>query len=313
MKRERQYLDFAYLIHTAIGNTAIAAKVNMKLEPLSYQLKTGDQVEIITAENEKPKREWLQFLKTRKAKNIVIDYLKGERQESIKVGKKMLEEQLAAIGTKLNDKTIKNLLEGYEIFEDNADALFFRIGVGILKLNNLEEIIRKPEEKSKGWNFPWFKSKEKKSDKFVINDTSDQAHKYIIADCCNPIPGDSIVGFISSDNTVTVHKKTCSVANSIAAKHGDRIVMPQWEQDATTSFLVRLSLKGFDRIGIINEISRYISFVLSVNMRGIYLNTEDGVFDGYIDLYVHDKEDLDRLVRKLLKIEGIQSVVRTDL
>ena len=140
-------LDFAYSIHSEIGNKAIAAKVNMKLEPLSYVLKTGDQVEIITAETEKPKREWLQFLKTRKAKNIVMDYLKGERQESINVGRKMVEEQLNAIGVKLNDSTVKALLNGYEIFEDDMDELYFRVGIGMLKLNNLEEIVKKSEEK----------------------------------------------------------------------------------------------------------------------------------------------------------------------
>ena len=136
-------LDFAYSIHSEIGNKAIAAKVNMKLEPLSYELK----VEIITAETEKPKREWLHFLKTRKAKNIVLDYLKGERQESINIGRKMVEEQLAAIGSKLNDTTIKAMLNGYEIFEENADELYFRVGIGLLKLNNLDEIIRKSDEK----------------------------------------------------------------------------------------------------------------------------------------------------------------------
>ena len=305
-------LDFAYLIHTEIGNKAIAAKVNMKLVPLSYRLKTGDQVEIITAETEKPKREWLQFLKTRKARNEVIDYLKDERQDSIKVGKKMIEEQLAAIGMKLNDNTLQQLLDGYEIFE-GKDELYFRVGIGVLKLNNLDQVIHRTAEKNKSWNFPWFRQKNKKEPRFVINDTSDKSHKYVIASCCNPIPGDSVVGFMSDDGTITVHKKTCDVANGIAAKHGDRIVMPQWEHDSQQSFLVRLSLKGFDRLGLINEISRYISFVLSVNMKGIYLNTDNGVFDGYIDLYVHDRDDLEKLIRKLTKTEGIQSVVRTDL
>ncbi len=306
-------LDFAYSIHSEIGNKAIAAKVNMKLEPLSYELKTGDQIEIITAETEKPKREWLQFLKTRKAKNIVLDYLKGERQESVSVGRKMVEEQLAAIGCKLNDSTMKAMLSGYEIFEDDADELFFRVGIGLLKLNNLEEIVRKNEEKSgKSWGFPWFKNKEKKNS-YVINDETDTKHKYVIAGCCNPIPGDSVVGFLASDGTVTVHKKTCSVANSIAAKHGDRIVMPVWEKAADQSFLVRLSLKGLDRIGIINEISRYISLVMSVNIRKFCLGTDEGIFEGYIDLYVHDKEDLEKLIKKLNKIEGIQSVVRSDI
>ena len=169
-------------------------------------------------------------------------------------------------------------------------------------------------EKGRSWNFNWFKGKDKK-DGYVIDDVSDTRHKYVIASCCNPIPGDSVVGFLASDGTITVHKKSCPVANGIAAKHGDRIVVPEWKngQTADNSFLVRLSLKGFDRMGIINEISRYISLVMSVNIRRFYLGTEGGVFEGYIDLYVHDREDLEKLIKKLNKIEGIQSVVRSDL
>ena len=309
-------LDFAYSIHTHIGNKAIAAKVNLKLLPLSYVLKTGDQVEIITAENEKPKREWLNFVKTRKAKSLIMDALKGERQESIRIGKKMLTEQLAALNYPLNDKIINRLMEGYEIFESKPDELYFRIGIGLIKLNNLTEILKKaPEKKSASW-LNWFKPKdEKKDEDFVISDSDVSNNKYVIASCCNPIPGDSVIGFKASDGTVTVHKRTCDVANNLAAKFGDKLVVPTWEHAKTQnlSFLVRLSLKGIDRIGIINDITRYISFVMSVNIRKFCLSTEDGIFDGFIDLYVNDMSDLDKLMKKLQKIEGIQSVIRTDL
>lgn len=306
-------LDFAYAIHTHIGNKAIAAKVNLKLVPLSYVLKTGDQIEIITAENEKPKREWLEFAKTRKARSIIQDELKSERHESVKIGKKMVEDQLEAIGYKSSDKVINILLRGYELYGAKPEELYFRVGVGIIKLNNIYEIIKKGQEKKSSWAFPWFKPKEKK-ESFVM-DGSDSKHKYIVASCCNPIPGDSVVGFLAPDGTVTVHKKTCPTANNLAAKFGDKIVMPVWEEAKTQnlSFLVRLSLKGVDRIGIINEITRYISFVMSVNIRRFNLGTEDGVFEGHIDLYVNDMGDLEKLVRKLQKIEGIQSVVRSEI
>ena len=312
-------LDFAYSIHSEIGNKAIAAKVNLRLVPLSYTLKTGDQVEIITAENEKPKREWLQFVKTGKARNIIMNQLKNERHESINIGKKMLEDQLEVLGYRLNDKTINALMEGYEIFDTKPEEMYFRIGAGMIKLSSLSEILQKWYENSrkKNWSFPWFgsKSKEKKQDQYVISN-DDSGHKYIIASCCNPIPGDSVVGFLASDGTVTVHKRTCKTANNLASKFGDNIVMPKWDAQAKSqnlSFLVRLSLKGFDRIGIINDITRYISFVMSVNIKSFSLSTDDGVFDGYIDLYVHDMGDLEKLTKKLQKIEGIQSVVRTEL
>ena len=308
-------LDFAYAIHSHIGNKAIAAKVNLKLVPLSYVLKTGDQIEIITAENEKPKAEWIKFLKTRKARSIVMDFLKDERQETINLGKKMLEEQLGSIDCRLDDKIINILMNGYEIFDSKPDEMYFKIGIGSIRLGNLQEILERGRKKEKPtWTFPWFKSKEKKNE-YVITDSPDSKYRYIIASCCNPIPGDPVVGFLSSDGSVTVHKKTCRNANHMAAKHGDRIVMPEWDNDnnRSLSFLVRLSLKGFDRIGIINEITRYISFVMSVNIRKFTLETEDGVFEGHIDLYVHDMRDLEKLIRKLRKIDGIQSVVRTDI
>ena len=245
-----------------------------------------------------------------------MDSLKSERHESIKIGKKMLSEQLNALGYPISDKIINRLMEGYEIFESKPDDLYFRIGVGIIKLNNLHEMLKKtPEKKSVGW-LNWFKPKEdKKSEDFVISDDGVSNHKYVIASCCNPIPGDSVIGFKAADGTVTVHKRSCEVANNLTSKFGDKIVVPKWEhaKSQNLSFLVRLSLKGFDRIGMINDITRYISFVMSVNIRKFCLGTEDGIFDGFIDLYVHDMGDLDKLMKKLQKIEGIQSVIRTDL
>lgn len=311
-------LDFAYSIHSHIGNKAIAAKVNLRLVPLSYVLKTGDQVEIITAENEKPKREWLDFVKTRKAKSIIMDHLKGERQETIKVGKKMLTEQLSAIGYTLNDKIVNKLMNGYEVFEAKPEELYFRIGIGRIRLGDLSEVLKKEVEKGKSSKsfFNWFKKESKKENEdYVISDDVDSKYRYVIAPCCNPIPGDSVIGFLASDGSVTVHKRTCQTANNLASKFGDKIVIPKWDKTQTKnqSYLVRLSLKGFDRIGMINDITRYISFVMSVNIRKFCLGTEDGVFEGYIDLYVHDMGDLDKLIRRLQKIEGIQSVIRTDM
>ena len=310
-------LDFAYSIHSQVGNKAIAAKANLKLVPLSYVLKTGDQIEIITAENEKPKREWLEFVKTRKARSLIMDSLKSERQESVLIGKKMLKEQLEALGYTLSDKIINMLMTGYEVYDSRPDELYFRIGIGQIKLSSLSDVLKKAHEikKSSSGIFSWFKKDKKDEEDYVISENNDSKHKYVIAPCCNPIPGDKVIGFLATDGTVTVHKSSCPNANSLASKFGDRIVVPKWEHAKTQnlSFLVRLSLKGFDRIGMINDITRYISFVMSVNIRKFCLGTEDGVFEGYIDLYVHEMNDLDKLIKRLQKIEGIQSVIRTDL
>ncbi len=299
-------LDFAYSIHTEIGNKAIAAKVNMKLVPLSHVLRSGDQVEIITAEVEQPKREWLQFLQTRHARNVVIDYFKSRKKEISEVGKKMLSDQLELLGYRMNNDSMEILLDHYAIPGGNSEEMFFRIGLGIIRLGDLQEVLATSKaDKSHSWSFPWFGKKKEiaKKDK----------NEYVIASCCRPIPGDAVIGIKSPDGTVTVHKKSCPVADSIASKHGDWLVVPQWDDDESQSFLARLSIRGVDRVGLLNEISRYISLLMGVNMRKVCLSTDGGVFSGYIDLYVHDKAILERMIRKLASIDGIKSVVRTEI
>ena len=235
-------LDFAYLIHTQVGNKAIAAKVNLRLVPLSYVLRTGDQVEIITAEDEKPKQEWLGFLKTSKARKIVSDFFRTDK---------------------------------------------------VVRKTPVSEIREKQQSSS----------------------SSSNGYHYVIASCCNPIPGDNIIGFVEPYGNITVHKKTCSYANSLASKYGDRIIVPSWDRIVETnmSFPVRLLLKGYDRIGMINDITRYLSFVMNVNIRKMNIGSEAGVFEGYIELYVRDRTDLNVITDKLMHIEGIESVVRSEI
>ena len=294
-------LDFAYLIHSEIGNKAIAAKVNFKLMPLSSVLKTGDQVEIITAETETPKREWLSFVKTSRARKAILDYLKSQRQTMINLGRFMLEEKLLTIGKTLTDKVIKSLMDEYEIFDSKPEEMYFKIGSGLIKLDGLDENLKKYH----GIN---------KESYFVIKN-SDEKHKFILASCCTPIKGESVVGFKASDGTITVHKRTCANANSLAAKFGDQIVAVKWaeEENSANNYLARIDLKGTDRIGMINDITRLTSKVMGVNIRRFNIGTEDGIFEGFIDLYVHDIAVLETLIQKLQKIKGIESVAKTDL
>ena len=299
-------MDFAYSIHTEIGNKAIAAKVNLKLVPLSHVLKSGDQVEIITAEVEQPKREWLQFLVTRHARNIVIDYFKSRKKEIAELGRKMLSEHLESLGYRMNNDSIEILLEHFAIPGGNSEEMFFRIGIGILKLGDLSDVLASGKAgKSHSW-FQWWSGRKKEAQKKGKND-------YVIASCCRPIPGDPVIGIKSPDGTVTVHKKSCPVADSIASKHGDWVVIPKWDDEEAQAFPVRLSIKGLDRVGLLNEISRYISLVMGVNMRKVCLSTDGGIFSGYIDFNVHDREALERMIRKLNSIDGVKSVVRTDI
>ena len=294
-------LDFAYAIHSQIGNKAIAAKANLRLVPLSYVLKTGDQIEIITAENNKPKREWLRFVKTSRARRTILDQIKSERQTYIKIGKKMLEKRLGEIGKTLNDKVINSLMEEFEIFDSKPEEMYFKIGCGLIVLDDLENKLKKYY----GIN---------RESYFVISN-SDQSQKFVLASCCTPIMGESVVGFKSSDGTVTVHTRTCSNANNLAAKFGDKIVTVKWDKDLNSgsSYLARINLKGADRIGMINDITRVTSKGMNVNIRRINLGTENGIFDGFIDLYVHDIDDLENLILKLKNIKGIESVAKNEL
>ncbi len=311
-------LDFAYMIHSEIGNTAIAAKVNMKLVPLSYQLKTGDVVEIITAEDEHPKKEWLQFLQTRQAKSLVMDYFKSDRSAVTMMGKMSLEDKLKEAGFKVNEPLLRFLASSTG--QKNVEELQFRFALGLVSFDTLRDLA---ENYALQTHTKWYKSifstgknepvapKENRSD-YIIGSTSDK-HKYVLAGCCQPISGDPVLGFLSPDGTITVHKKTCTKAQSLASKYGDWIVMPQWPESEEQSYVVRINIKGVDRVGILNEITRYISLVMEVNIKRLNLGSEKGLFEGFIDLNVQNKDVLEQMIKKLKHIDGVQSVMRTDL
>ena len=311
-------LDFAYQIHSHIGNTSIAAKVNMKLVPLSYVLKTGDVVEIITAEDEHPKKEWLQFLQTRQAKSFVMDYFKSDKSAVTMMGKMSLEDKFKEAGIMLNEPILRRLATATG--QKNVEELQFRFALGLISFDTLNEIalnIIRNENSNKWFRNIFSSSKtgsvtpKKDRTDYVIGSAKDN-HKYVLASCCQPIAGDHVLGFLSPDGTITVHKKTCEKAQSLASKHGDWIVMPRWANTEEQSFVVRVSVKGIDRIGILNEITRYISLVLEVNIKRLNLGTDKGLFDGYIDLMVQNKDVLETVIKKLKSIDGVKSVMRSD-
>lgn len=291
-------LDFAYMIHTHIGNAAIAAKVNMKLVPLSQPLKSGDQVEIITAANAVPKMEWLQFLQTRYARSKVIEYFRADRGNIAVDGKRIYDERIKQMGLKNTPSLLKKFMAFNQIRD--AEELYFRVGLGLLGPEQFKSII---DEES-------LTSGEKK--KLVIKG-EDSNIKYKMAGCCNPIPGDPVVGFITDDNTVIVHKKSCEVAERLASRFGNRIVMPQWTASEQHEYPIKISLKGLDKIGLLSEISSFISKTLGINIRKLQLSADGGLFEGNIELLVKDKRILESMVEGLKKIDGIQDVVRTDI
>ena len=309
-------LDFAYAIHTEIGNKAIAAKVNQKLVKLSQELSTGDKVEIITAEDGKPQPEWLKFLQTHRARTVVTDYFKTQRKQSLEYGRNTLESAVKDLGYEADEATLQRLEVAYDM--GSRDELYYAIAMGQVSLDNLSEVIKRSSGGRLSWIRKMFRSESKPEEKpaetFIIGSMDPNAPQFSIATCCNPIPGDAVVGIKAPDGTITVHKKSCAVADRIAARHGDWVVVPKWlEQAEDNSFLVRISLKGLDRVGMLNEITRRVSLVMGVNMRRLNLVAEGGLFEGDIDLYVNSKDILDKMIKKLASIEGIENVSRREL
>ncbi len=291
-------LDFAYQIHTHIGDSAIAAKINMKLVPLSQTLRAGDQVEIISARNATPKKEWLSFLKTRRAKNAVIEYFKQDREALEEEGQHILESWLAQRHIAVDPAVMADLAAAAGL--QDARDLYFRTGLGIYGPDDFRTMLI-------GSKAPF-----DPGENFITNSSDPHGYRYVLADCCNPIPGDAVIGFKAVDNIVIVHKKSCRLADSLASKHGNVIVTPQWAFGGR-DYTVRISLKGLDRMGLLNEISYFISHTMGVNMRSLTLGSREGIFEGSIEMMVADTATLQKLMDGLGAIDGIQEVIRTDI
>lgn len=312
-------LDFAYSIHTEVGNHAIAAKVNQRLVPLSQVLTNGDQVEIITSESGRPKREWLDFLQTGRAKTIVMDFLKADKKNSIKEGMAILDRKLDERNISERTRVIKKLIDYYKI-SSGKDELYNKIGIGVIDLNDLDKALKTNAERRsvQMWGVkllsPFRNGTINKKNEFLLQEDIDQGTiSFNIAECCSPIPGDSVVAFIEDDGTVTIHKKSCPVAGNLASTEGHRIVSAKWSKHFMMSYLARISLEGIDRIGVLSDLTRVISLVLGVNMRKLHIETHDEIFEGFIDLYVHNTDDLDKLIKALSKVKGIERVKRVDI
>ena len=312
-------LDFAYGIHSDIGNHAIAGKVNQKLVALSQVLHNGDQVEIISSGTGSPKREWLDFLKTQKAKNIVLDSLRKNTQDSIGDGLKILDKKLEERGISDRIRVMKKLLNYYQF--DTKDEFYSKIGLGVVTLDDIDKALRSnsPTRDVLMWGIKLFrtdKSPEKIDHKkeYMLEENPDEGTtSFVIAECCALIPGDSAMGLIDENGNVVIHKKSCSVANDIASKHGDKVLAVRWSQHFLMSFLAKISLSGIDRVGFLSELTKIISGNLGFNIRKISIEAHDGVFEGTIELYVHSTDDLEKIIRKINQIKGIESVNRVDI
>jgi guanosine-3',5'-bis(diphosphate) 3'-pyrophosphohydrolase len=318
-------LDFAYEIHTEIGDKAIGAKINYRLMSLNTTLMSGDQVEIITSDKAKPEKEWLAFVHTPKAREAIKNSLKVESKDRIQKGMSILESKLSDLGVIPNSEIVKKIMLSYEVI--NKDELYSKIELGIIDLENLKKIIRKNPSMNviKYWELKLIGSRKGKSEAeapvseinkstpFLLRENVDNAEQsYEIAKCCNPIPGDEVTGYHSPEGSIIIHKPKCPVAIRLMSNEGNRIIAVKWTIHKLVSFIARISMSGIDRIGLVNDITKIISSELYVNMTNINISVHNGIFEGTIDLYVHHTKDLNNLIMKISSIKGIENVKRVE-
>ena len=314
-------LDFGYEIHSEIGNKAIGAKINHQLVPLNHKLQSGDQVEIITSDSQKLTRDRLSYVVTAKAKSAIKASLKSETKNRIDKGKRLLEEKLKELNLIPSSRIFKKLLPIYSV--TSKDELYSKIGSGIITLDELKKILKKNTRSKwiKYWELSFGKPNKVKANKtidldetFLVTENIDEDETgYILAACCNPIPGDEVIGYRDFDGTVIIHQVRCEEAVKLISSHGERIISVKWTKHKVLSYLVRVALNGIDLFGVYNRITTVISKELNVNIRTINLHGHDGIFEGSIDLYVHNTSDLNNLIMNLMKVKGVEAVRRIEV
>ena len=312
-------IDFAFAIHTEVGSKCRGARVNGKLVPLSYELKSGDQVEIITSNSQKPKSSWLDIVKTARAKSRIKTALKEEQKQIAEDGKEILERKLRHIKVPFNDKTINELVRYFKL-KTSLD-LFYRFGTGSIDNQQLKNFIAQRSNVV----YSFFRDKMRRSQKNVIeNKTEEITNKYDLlvfgkseekldyklAPCCNPIPGDKVFGFVTVTEGIKVHKQNCPNAISMQSQYAYRIMSAKWIDSSQQAHKVQLKLKGMDNVGLVNEVTRVISSTMQVNIHKLNISEEDGIFEGQITVGIKNNDQLKKLIEKLKKIDGIEKVER---
>ncbi len=315
-------IDFAYEIHTDLGNKCIGAKVNQKLVPVSCVLHSGDQVEILTSENQEPKLEWLKFITTAKARTKIKNAFKLEKSKHIEKGKEIVEVALKKVNVTPSSNTLKKITAHFNLA--NKDQLYSHAGMGLIEIDDLSEILKKKSENRlvKYWKLTFSRKKKERDDNegssnidkkkpFLLKENKNQT-SYSLAKCCNPIPGDDVIGYISSKDHIIIHKKECPKAEIFLTSHGERIVTAEWTNFKRLAYLTKITLNGFDRVGIVNEVTNIISKLHNINMRSVKFDTHDGIFEGELYIYVHNARDLQNLIQQLEKIKGIDKISREE-
>ena len=313
-------LDFAFDIHTKIGEKCIGAKVNHKLVPLSYKLKSGDQVEVLTSSKQTPKEDWLGYVVTARAKSKIKNALKEERRKVAEDGREMLERKFNHLKIDFNNSNINDLSNYFKL--PSIQELYYRVAVGNIELKHLKDFRQehgkithksgsiKKEDPPKSLE-QMVVTARGKADMLVIGENL-QKIDYKLSPCCNPIPGDDVFGFVTISEGIKIHRVNCPNAIQLLSNYAYRIVKAKWTSPELISFLAGMKVSGIDEVGLVNNLTKIISNEHNVNMRSISFDTNDGTFEGTVMVFVHDTNHLTELMKKLRTVNGVLSVTRVD-
>ena len=327
-------LDFAFLLHSELGEHCIGAKVNHSLVPLSYKLKGGDQIEILTSTSQHPQQEWLDIVTTAKAKNVLNQYFRREERRYMKHGEQLVEDAIS-MDNKLStnhDMVLARLLSYYGMTQPTE--LYLQVGQGTIRLDNINEIVfpkrgwrsyipfigrmtkqeepvtlPKEQDTPATENKPADKPKKKEPHAIVLTDEN-LGKQYILSNCCHPIPGDEVLGYLDSDGKMYIHKIDCPEANLLKTSFGKRIYSATWNTHRVQSFVETIEFKGIDKFGVFIQVLQTITTDFHINMRTVHVTSEDGIFKGTMEIYVYDRSELDDLLKAIRKIDDIKEVKR---
>ena len=326
MPQNSTALDFAFSLHTDIGSHCIGAKVNHKLVPLSHKLQSGDQVEILTSKSQRVQPQWEVFATTARARAKIAAILRKERKANPKFGEELLSEFLKKEEIRPEEAVVEKLRKLHNF--KNEEELLAAIGSKAIILGETDKNELREKQTSNWKKYLTFsfgnsnkekteekepQEKEKINPKEILRLTEESLQKkYIMAECCHPIPGDDVLGYVDENDRIIIHKRQCPVAAKLKSSYGNRILATEWDTHKELSFLVYIYLRGIDSMGLLNEVTQVISRQLNVNIRKLAIETNDGIFEGKIQLWVHDVEDVKTICNNLKKIQNIKQVNRVE-
>ncbi|MGY6559683.1 MAG: RelA/SpoT family protein [Nitritalea sp.] len=319
---EATALDFAFEIHSEVGVKCIGAKVNQKLVPISHKLKNGDQVEILTSNKQKPTEDWLSIVVTSRAKAKIKDALREDKKSAILDGKEIVQRKLKQMKMDFTSEVVEQLRAFFET--KTAADFYYKVGRGTIDATTIKSFKEFKEERKHKVKPALEHARDESSftkelknlkgpehDQLLLGEDMDVVD-YVLAKCCNPIPGDDVFGFVTVNEGIKIHRTSCPNALELLSNHGNRVIKAKWTSQQEIAFLAGLKILGTDRVGLINDLTKVISNELKVNMRSITVDSDSGLFEGTIKLYVNSTTHLDNLMANLTQVEGIIKITRFD-